>query len=229
MNIGEKTKGIFNLKKLIRKIVISVFYLFIISVFVVLFIDFLVSLNTKDKIYGSIYDIPRNKVGLVLGTSKYRARKKINLYYKYRITAASQLYKKGKVEFLIVSGDNRRIRYNEPKLMRKDLIKMGIPPERIYLDYAGFRTFDSVVRAKEVFGLNKITIISQKFHIERAIFIAERKGIKAIGFAAKGIEPKYGLHVLIREKLARVKMVIDLLINNKPKFLGKKIKIRDIS
>jgi SanA protein len=225
-SIGEKTKGLLNLRKPFYKIMVFIFYLFIISVFLILFIDFIVSLNTKDKIYGSIYDIPKNKVGLVLGTSKYRTRKRINLYYKYRITAAFQLYKKGKIEFLIVSGDNRRIRYNEPRLMKKDLIKMGVPPEKIYLDYAGFRTFDSIVRAKQVFGLDKITVISQKFHIERAIFIAERKGIKAIGFAAKDLKLKYGVHVLLREKLARVKMVIDLIINNKPKFLGKKIKIK---
>jgi len=225
MDTRVKTKNVGKLKKNIIKIIKIIFFLIIIIIFLIFSIDFLVSLSTKNKIYVSVYNIPKNKVGLVLGTSKYSIHKKINLYYRYRIVAAFNLYKNRKIDYIIVSGDNRIRRYNEPKLMKRDLIRMGIPPNKIYLDYAGFRTFDSIIRAKQVFGLRKITIISQKFHIERAIFIAEQKGIKAIGFAAKDIGFKRGFNIIIREKFARVKMVLDLLLNNKPRFLGKRIKI----
>ncbi len=228
MSFGEKIKELSEIIKKTEKFFIFLFYVFILFIFIVLFIDFIVSVNTKNKIYYSIYHIPENRVGLVLGTSKYVSKKKFNSYYRYRIKAATELYKYGKIEFIIVSGNGRskNKRYNEPFLMKKDLIKNGIPSEKIYLDYAGFRTLDSIVRAKKIFGLKRMTIISQKFHIERAIFIAKKKGIEAIGFAAKDVELKKGIKVFIREKLARVKMMFDLLINKKPKILGKKIEIK---
>ena len=120
--------------------------------------------------------------------------------------------------------------YNEPQMMKKDLIKKGVPSKKIFLDYAGFRTYDSVIRAKKVFGLKSMTIISQRFHLERAIFIAKKKGINAVGFAAKNVKTKKRQHIyyiFIREKLARVKMILDLMFGKTPKFLGKKISIMD--
>lgn len=106
------------------------------------------------------------------------------------------------------------------------MIKQGIPANRIYLDYAGFRTLDSVVRCKEIFSQESITVISQQFHNERAIFIANYKGIKAVGFNAKGVSKRYGFKVMVRERMARVKMMLDLLSGKQPKFLGKKIEIK---
>ncbi|MBT8180545.1 MAG: YdcF family protein, partial [Eudoraea sp.] len=104
--------------------------------------------------------------------------------------------------------------------------KGGIPAEKIYLDYAGFRTLDSMVRAKFIFGLDSVTVISQKFHNERAIYLAEKKGLKAIGFNAKGISGKQGIKVQFREYFARVKVFIDLLLNTQPRFYGDKIEIK---
>ena len=167
------------------------------------------------------------QVGSLLSTSKYLQNGNINLYYQYRLEATVSLYQNGKIDYILISGDNGQKSYNEPETFKDDLIKSGIPADKIYLDYAGFRTLDSIVRAKEIFGQNKITIISQKFHNERAIYISENKDIEAVGFNAKDVTFRYGLKIQIRELLARTKMMIDLyVINEQPKFLGDKIQIR---
>ena len=160
---------------------------------------------------------------MLLGTSRYRAGGTTNLYFQYRINAAVELYRIGKIKHIIVSGDNRVENYNEPKQMQIVLMSRGIPESAITLDYAGFRTLDSVVRCKKVFGQTKFIIISQKFHVERALFIAHKYDIDAIGFAAKDPPQKYSTRTKIREIFAKTKAVIDLyLINKKPKFLGKR-------
>lgn len=177
----------------------------------------------KDRLYSDLNKIPYNKVGLLLGTSKYGKHGRNNPYYDYRIEAAINLLKNGKIKYIIVSGDNSRKNYNEPESMRSDLIKGGIDPTNIYLDYAGFRTFDSIIRLKEIFGQNSVTIISQQFHNERALYIASREGITAMGFNAKDAGNKKGLETPWREKLARVKTFLDFWTSKKPKFLGSKI------
>ncbi len=186
----------------------------------------LVEKSASDKVFNSTKEIPHNKVGLFLGTGKILSNGRINLYYKYRIEAAVELFKAGKVDFILVSGDNSKKDYDEPSTIKEDLINKGIPSSKIYLDYAGFRTLDSVVRCKEIFGQSSITVISQQFHNERAIYIAKRKDINAIGFNAKDVNVHYGFKTRIRERFARVKMVLDLIIGKKPKFLGKKIEIK---
>ncbi|MEX0812488.1 MAG: ElyC/SanA/YdcF family protein [Chitinophagales bacterium] len=184
-----------------------------------------VELSVKQQLFSSVEQIPKNEVGLLLGTSKYASGGKVNLFYQYRIDAAVELFLSGKIDFILVSGDNATKEYDEPTTIKRDLIARGIPKERIILDYAGFRTLDSVVRSREIFGQNQITIISQKFHNERAVFIANKKELKAIGYNAKSVNIKYGFKTLIREKLARVKMVSDLLLGKEPKFYGEKILI----
>lgn len=196
-----------------------------VGIFAILFSDWMVESTTEDLVYNSTKDIPFNKTGLLLGTSKTLLNGRTNLYYTYRINAATKLYKSGKIKYILVSGDNGSKNYDEPTTIKKDLVAKGIPSNRIFLDYAGFRTLDSVVRSKEVFGQNSITIISQQFHNERAIFIANRKGIKAVGYNAKDVSQKYGIKVKIRERFARVKMILDLIIGKQPKFLGAKITI----
>jgi SanA protein len=150
----------------------------------------------------------------------------VNPYYAHRINATINLYKAGKIEYVLVSGDNGSIYYNEPTTIKKDLVKRGIPDDKIFLDYAGFRTLDSMVRAKFIFGLDSVTVISQQFHNERAIYLAEKKGLMAIGFNAKGISGKEGIKVQFREYFARVKVFIDLLLNTQPRFYGEKIEIK---
>ena len=179
-----------------------------------------VSYKAKGYSYNDTECIPKNKVGLVLGASRLAPSGNINLFYKYRVEAAVALYNAGKIEYILVSGDNSRKDYDEPTDFKKDLIAKGIPAERIFLDYAGFRTLDSIVRAKEIFGQDAITIISQKFHNERAIYIAQHFGIEAVAFNAKDVFKRP-----TREYLARTKANLDLLFNVEPKFLGDKIAI----
>ena len=138
--------------------------------------------------------------------------------------ATQKLYKAGKIDYVLISGDHGRKEYNEPQMFKDDLVELGIPASKIYLDYAGFRTLDSVVRCKEIFGQSEITIISQKFHNERALFIAQQKGINAVAYNARSVGNRYGWKVQVREVLARANMMLDLfLFNKQPRFLGEKI------
>ena len=141
--------------------------------------------NTESCLYDQVETIPENRVGLLLGTSPKLRGGRPNLYFNYRITAAVELFQAGKISRILVSGDNRRMNYNEPVEMRKALIAHGIPDSVIVMDFAGIRTLDSVIRAKKVFGQDRFTIISQRFHNERALYIAGRNGIEAVGFNAK--------------------------------------------
>jgi SanA protein len=179
----------------------------------------------EGKLYTDVDAIPFNKVGLLLGTSKHLSNGYPNLYYQYRIDAALKLYKNAKIKYIVVSGDNGREDYNEPEEMRHDLVTAGVDSSHIFLDYAGFRTFDSMVRLKKIFGQDSTTIISQPFHNERAIYIASREGIAAIGFNARDINADAGLKVQVREKFARVKVFLDYMFGNEPKFLGEKVLI----
>lgn len=209
------------LKKLIKPISITAF---IILMGIIISHQVIVH-SAKNKTYDDVALIPKNKVGLVLGTSKMTKNGWQNLYFTYRVDAAVELYHNGKIDFILISGDNGSKEYDEPSDFKVELIKKGIPENRIILDYAGFRTLDSVNRAKEIFGQKRITIISQKFHNERAIFLAQHFGIEAIGYNAKDVSKKYGFWIKIREYLARTKAIIDVTFDVQPKFLGKKIKI----
>lgn len=186
----------------------------------------LVKKQAEPYVYHSLENVPYNKVGLLLGTSKYLKGGDRNPFFTNRIKAAAILYKKGRVSNLIVSGDNSTKAYNEPMTMKRELIKMGVPDSVIYLDYAGFRTFDSVVRCREIFGQTSFTIISQEFHLERAVYIAHNHGIGALGFAASDVGFSFGLKTHLREYFARVLVFIDLALGEEPKFLGEKISIK---
>jgi SanA protein len=184
--------------------------------------------STKDYIYHSVEEIPFNHVALVLGTSKYSRSGHSNLFFKYRIEAAVKLFKGEKVKHFILSGDNSLSYYNEPQDMRKALLVQGIPDSAITADYAGFRTFDSVVRSKKIFMQDSITIITQEFHAYRALFISNYYGIKAIAFATEPVPKGYSVMTHLRECLARCIAVIDLYILGKePKFLGEQIDINN--
>src|SRR5690606_36680490 len=141
-------------------------------------------------IYTSVEDIPHRKVGVVLGTSKYLRNNRINLYYQYRIDATVALYKAGKIDYVLISGDNGSQYYDEPTTFKEDLVRLGIPENKIYLDYASFRTLDSIVRANKVFLLNDFTVISQNFHNQRALAIAGHYDLDVIAFNAQDVDKK---------------------------------------
>jgi len=190
-------------------------------VVLILYSNYYIISGTSDHIYRSVDSVPRNRVGLVLGTSRYLRSGGSNPYFRYRIDAAIKLYNADKIEYILVSGDNSLKSYNEPKLMREALEERGVPGNRIFADYAGFRTLDSVVRSKEVFGQETLTIITQEFHGGRAVFIGRHKGIDAVAYAAGSVPTEFGFKVLVREVFARVKAVLDIYIfHTQPRFLG---------
>jgi len=191
---------------------------------VVVVVNNVVDNSTKGQVYNNVADVPKNKVGLLLGTAKYQDRSKniVNLYYQHRIDAAVALYMAGKIDYIIVSGDNTQY-YNEPMQMMHDLVARGVPAKHIYLDNAGFRTLDSILRCRDVFGQEKFTIISQEFHNRRAVYIANHKNVATVAFSAMDGDSFWD--VAIREKLARVKMMTDLLLNKQAKLYGPRVEI----
>lgn len=168
----------------------------------------------------SIDAVPRQRAAVVMGCVKTLANGLNNLYFSRRIDAAAELYKAGKVDSIIVSGDNHVKGYDEPSDMKESLVNAGVPAERIVCDYAGFRTLDTVVRAKKVFGLNSFIIVSQPDHVRRAVFTARGFGCDAYGYAAKDVTGRRSIKTTIREQLAKIAAVVDVILRRGPKFLG---------
>lgn len=183
----------------------------------------IVECKAWNKTFDNTADIPHRKVGLLLGTSPRVPNGAPNFYYINRITATANLYKAGKVDRIISSGGDYSSRpsggYNELIAMRDSLVTHGVPDSIIILDYDGTRTLNSIVKAKEIYGVDSITIISQEYHNERAIFLASQNGIDAIGYNAK---PSHIITKRIknegREFFARVKLFVDVILGEKPKF-----------
>ncbi len=179
--------------------------------------------STEARVFSNISQIPHNQVALVLGTSSRLKNGSPNPFFVNRMARAAEMYHQKKVEHLIVSGDNRTKYYNEPETMRAALMALGVPDSIITLDFAGLRTFDSIVRSKEIFGQDSLTIITQPFHAYRALFISDRMNIKAIAVVASEPKSEIKFTVYIREYFARTKAVMDLyLLNTVPKHLGAK-------
>ncbi len=194
--------------------------LFVVFASTIVLIDRIISWQTRSSIYHDIANVPKYDVGLVLGTSKYIGHT-LNTYYSHRINAAIELHQQGKVKNFLLSGDNAHRSYNEPWTMKRDLLKAGIKEENIHLDYAGFRTLDSIIRAKEIFLANHFLIITQDFHCERALYIARYHHINAQCLAVPGPQDSSGLSIRIREVFARSKAFLDLyILHSQPKFLG---------
>lgn len=178
---------------------------------------------SRGRIFTEVSKLPATQVGLVFGTTD-RINGRENLYFRYRIDAAAEVWKAGKIESVIVSGDNRTVYYNEPERMREALVSHGIPDQRITSDFAGLRTLDSVVRAKEIFGAKSVLFISQRFQNQRAIYLAQAHGIEAYGYDAHDVESHAGLKTRVREIGARVKMWLDVnFLNTRPRHLGEKV------
>jgi SanA protein len=161
---------------------------------------------------------------LVLGCSPTLPDGRRNLFFETRMRAASELYRAGKVKAIIVSGDNGRADYDEPTAMAEALVARGIPRAAITRDFAGFRTLDSMIRAKEVFGLRSVTVVSQRFHVERAIYIGRAHGLDAIGFAAADVGGPAGMRVRVREIASRLVAVLDVhVFGTRPRHTGPRV------
>ncbi|MDP6544976.1 MAG: ElyC/SanA/YdcF family protein [Phycisphaerae bacterium] len=172
-------------------------------------------------VYSETAGTPRREIALVLGTAKYVQGGRMNLFYWPRIEAAANLFKSGKVRGIVVSGDNGRTDYDEPSQMKSDLVDLGVPARFITCDYAGFRTLDSVHRLERVFQESDYIVVSQEFHVRRALYIAGDRGHNAVGLAVRTPGGYWGAKVRLREVLARAKAVLDVhILKSDPRYLG---------
>ena len=201
--------------KILKRIIIVVLLAPLFGMLIIAFSNMTIIQYSKGRVYDNIKEIPYKEVGLLLGTSPTTVNGWTNIYYIYRIDAAVKLYKAKKISRILISGDGKEKSYDEPKYMRRDLIKRGIPAHKITLDKKGLRTYDSVINAKETFGLSNFTVISQRFQNERAIYLAGHNDIDAIGYNAKDAPNQKGksaVKVRIREVFAKVKVFMDLIL-----------------
>lgn len=179
----------------------------------------------RGRLFDDVQALPHEHAALLLGTSARLRGGSPNPFFEYRMDAAAELFRAGKVDCILVSGDNHHASYNEPMAMRRALLARDIPDSLIFLDYAGFRTLDSVVRACEVFGQTSYIVVSQRFHNERAVYLAMRHGIDAVGYNARDVRAPGALRVRAREWLARVSACLDVLVGRGPHFLGDRIEM----
>ena len=208
-----------------RRALIASSIVFLLLAGVILVCNLLVAHNRK-YVFETPETVPAMATALVLGTAPTTRGGSANTYFAARIAAAKRLFDSGKIERILVSGDNRRHDYNEPKAMKDALVELGIPEDKIHCDYAGLRTLDSVIRAQAVFGQNRFIVVSQAFHCERAVFLARSRGIEAVGFVAEEHPPlAYKIKIWLRERLARVAAVADILFMRSPKHLGEPVPI----
>lgn len=186
-----------------------------------------VVLSTSSQVFDNQSELPEHRMALVLGTSHKLAGGAPNPFFQKRMETAADLFRNGKIDHFILSGDNRSRYYNEPLEMRKALVKLGVPSTAITLDYAGLRTLDSIVRCKEIFGQDRITIITQSFHSYRALFISEYYDIDAVAMVAEEPDFESSVKVRLREYLARTKAVLDLYVfKTTPRFMGQKENVK---
>lgn len=178
------------------------------------------------RTYFNAEEIPARDVAIVLGTSPKLRGKWSNPFFEARMNAAADLWKHGKVRHFLLSGDNGDKYYDEPSAMRDALISRSVPASAITLDYAGFRTLDSMARANKVFGQRQVTIITDDFHLPRSLFLARAHGMDAIGFGGQPVPLRWSKKTRLREIAARIGACVDVyVLHTKPKFLGPEVAI----
>lgn len=210
------------LRKAMGRLIAGLAALLLLSLVIALSLDHTVARSAVNRLHTGLDDVPPHDIALVLGTAKY-ARGGLNVFYTRRIQAAADLFHAGKVRGILVSGDNGRKGYDEPTAMREDLIAAGVPAEAITRDFAGFRTLDSVIRAREVFGLESAIVVSQRFHCERAIYLGSAHGLELVGYCAEDAPARWHLRVRARETAARTKAWLDVhILGKSPRFLGER-------
>lgn len=169
--------------------------------------------------------LPEVDVALVLGAAPIGPEGGPNRYFEYRLDAAAALWRAGKIKFLLVSGDNGRRDYDEPTAMREGLLARGVPAQAIYRDFAGIRTYDSVLRAKSIFGQTRLIIVTQRFHASRAVFLAREDGIEAWSLEARDVANPYSIFTTLRRYPSALRAYYDVWFDTPPRHAGRPIRI----
>jgi SanA protein len=187
--------------------------------------NLIVWLGGRTPVTTDVAKVPHAQAALVLGAQVYRDGRP-SIMLRDRVDAAAELYRAGRVDKLLLSGDHSRVDYDEVGTMRRLLLDQGIPAEDIFTDHAGFDTWDSAQRARRVFDVSSAVVVTQRFHMARALYDARRAGLKVTGYAADRRD--YGKimgKLRVREAAARVKTLGDVITGADPHFLGTEIPI----
>jgi SanA protein len=186
--------------------------------------DIYVALSGREGIYSKIDDLPRAQAVLVLGAAVYR-NGQLSDVFQDRASVALDVYRKGIVQKILISGDHSRGNCDEVNAAKKFFVKNGVPGQDIFVDYAGFDTYSSAYRAKGVFQADSVIISTQEFHLPRALYVARCLGLEANGISADLHKYDLGFYNVLRENAARVKAFWDVATDAKPKYLGDQIPI----
>ncbi|OHT44719.1 SanA/YdcF family protein [Flavobacterium tructae] len=211
------------MKKLLKKLI----YLFIIGVIAIISVNWYVKSSTRDLIYHTVNNLPKNEVGVIFGAGINGDQP--SKYLKDRLDAGILLYKTHKIDKILLSGDNGRDEYDELTVMKTYCFNHGVDTTKIFIDYAGFDTYSTMYRASHIFKIKKATLISQEYHLNRAIYIGQKLGVKSIGFSANKGEYLGYQYVTFREYGSIFKSFFDVLRNREPRFLGNEININGVS
>jgi SanA protein len=211
-------------KKIIKKLAVIFLALILVGGISYFVVNTYIRKVAKSYINSSIDKLPVKYTCIVLG-AYVGSDGTPSIVLADRLDAALELYRKGKVKRFLLTGDHGRINYDEVNNMKQYLEKKGVPQQDIFLDHAGFDTYNSMVRAKEIFLIKDAIIVTQAFHLSRAVFIARKKGIDAYGFPATMSDTKPLKYLKFRESIACMKAFGEVLINRSPKFLGTEIPI----
>ncbi len=198
---------------------------FIFALFLFVWANIWVHVESKNFVFQNAKKLPSVKVGLLLGTSRSLQSGNTNPFFEYRVQAAYELYRTGKIKHILISGDNSKLSYNEPEDLKNALLALGVPACNITLDFAGFDTYDSVIRANKIFGQTEFIVISQEFHVKRAVYIGRRFDLGVWGYCSKDVSKSKSFLTHFREYFARVKAYLEVKLNVDPHFLGEKLVI----
>ncbi|TCC94361.1 hypothetical protein EZ428_06210 [Pedobacter frigiditerrae] len=210
-----------------KKFILPPIILCLIAIVIVWIANNNVQSRTEDVIYSNLNKMPKTKVAIIFGAGINGD--KPSRYLKDRLDAGISLYKNNIVDKILLSGDNGRDEHNELIIMKLYCYENGVDTNKIYVDYAGFDSYSTMYRAKHIFKVDTAILVSQKYHLNRCIYIGDKLGVKSYGYSAdQGVYKGYKYYTF-REKLSITKAVFDVLRDRKPKYLGKTVDVNGLS
>lgn len=209
--------------KKIQKLILPCIILCLIGIAIIWVTNNNVKAKTESVIYTNLTDVPKTKIAIIFGAGINGD--KPSRYLKDRLDAGISLYKNNKVDKILLSGDNGRDEHDELTVMKLYCYENGVDTSEIYIDYAGFDSYSTMYRAKHIFKVDTAILVSQKYHLNRCVYIGDKLGVKSYGYSAnRGVYPGYKYYAF-REKLSTTKSVFEVTRNRKPKYLGETVDI----